>query len=1218
MKKDIIYRLLLLLFLVFFIKAKLIAQPAQPVKVDSVVILFTVSPDSVIVTKTPLKYGKSFAMSFQEDDSHVDIYNTVYPLFEGNGPSGGLYYTDGCGNSVTFKMSTAMYIFNGLNVDLLEPGPYHVPDYLTWPEIKELWEHNWGVENHGVSDPVTGHADYDIQRTQSYAKRKVNDSLYIKVFVQPNQGEAYYVPCQNNNYNGFLGQGMADGLNADETGIDLNDTSINWLSLPKINRIFAGNGYKNKADELYASSQQGSNRWVPWGWHTTFTPAFSSELTQIYYTYGELGLDNILIAPEDEILDYLAVKQAVTVNSNLVGNRLTITFSGNVPSDRRFYALTLKAVANQNINSINVYGTDDYSVIGEDEDSALINLSWDGRYYYPMEYLADSFTTVANETGSQYDALVAMDYVILMDCGSQKDSLRDVLCALNHQEWNPDYDSGFCDDISFVLGNDTTILIGDSVQLNGPEGDYSYNWSTGDTSQNIVIYPETDTVVWLTINNNLNFCATDSINIFIHTFSFSLGPDTTICQGECVNLSGPDTMLYYQWITSDTIFDTLQNITVCPTDTIEYILEVMDSFGYVTSDTIVVNVLPIPGWSLGADTTINLGECDTIFGPDGFASYYWYRADTLFDSIHQNVEVCPVDTTWYALVTTTSQGCASSDTVIYNVIQLEFSLGTDTSICLNSGVTLMGPDSMAVYRWYESDTSNLIDTVQNITVNPVDTTLYILYAVDSIGAYNYDSIVVNILPLPDAAITSSQSVCTGNTSRVVVTPSTGYENYIWHYNNQIDTSTIGVLVFVPNQSQLVSVEVVDSNLCKIEDDTLVDVWPNPILIAPGDTSACFGDSLEFVALGDGDIWWEDFSGNKLSDTNILKTEAINDSSFIVLDTSGYGCMTKDTVSLLVLPLPDVVIHHPDTAVCAYITIELTASGAESYVWNFNNQQVEGDTIYFYAEDTTSFILEGESAEGCFNSDSAIVEVKPVPVVTAWGLLPAYCQDDEPDSLFASPEGGLFSGSGMVGNIFNPAIAGIGKQEVVYAYTNEATCVGYDTLYTKIYGNGNDIDLGNPDTLFPGDTLTLDAGEGFEKYFWNTGDTSQILTIRFGDYSLGKRRFSVVGILNNCTSTGFVDITFIDPSVIVENNSAGFNIYPNPSSGSFSLSYTGNGGRVELNLMTLQGKVVYSKKMPTCIGNCHTQINLPKLPAGFYIVKFQSGTISGTSKILLNK
>jgi len=85
MIRYLTYHGILLLLMTVFMAENMPAQSPQPVKVDSVVVLFYNHPDSVTVNKTPLKYNKAFAMSFQEDDSHVDIYNTAYPLFEGNG-----------------------------------------------------------------------------------------------------------------------------------------------------------------------------------------------------------------------------------------------------------------------------------------------------------------------------------------------------------------------------------------------------------------------------------------------------------------------------------------------------------------------------------------------------------------------------------------------------------------------------------------------------------------------------------------------------------------------------------------------------------------------------------------------------------------------------------------------------------------------------------------------------------------------------------------------------------------------------------------------------------------------------------------------------------------------------------------------------------------------------------------------------------------------------
>jgi hypothetical protein len=1205
------------LFLIVFCFNTIVAQPPpNRVMVDSVEIFFVGTPEQVDIIKTPLKYNKSFAMSFQEDDSHVDIYNTAYPLFNGNGSTGGLYYTDGCGNSITFKMTSDIYIFNGLNVDLLEPGPYHVPDYLTWPQIIELWKKGYGISNHGVSDPVTGHADYDIQRTQSYAKRKVNDSLYVKVFVQPNQGDAYAVPSKNNNYNGFLGHGMSDALNPDYNGVDLDNPDVDWLSMQKINRIFDGYGYKNKADELYQFSLEGKHRWLPWGWHTNFTPAFSSELTQIYYTYGELGMDNILVASDEEILDYLAVKQSVVVDKKIDDNRVVLTFEGNVPSDRRFYALTLKIKADKYIYDVKVYGTDNYSYSWIFTDSLLLNLSWDGRYYYQMEYLADSFTSLAIQSGNQYDALVAMDYVLLMDCSKTKDSLRNLLCELNYEGWSPSYDEGFCNDISFDLGSDIILPKDDCVTLNGPqnEDEYQYLWSTGDTLSNIEICPDTDTLIWLTVKDKLGFCFTDTVAIKIYDFSFSLGNDTTVCQGVCVDLYGPDTMAVYNWLMNEVTFDTVQNVTVCPDTTTEYVLQVEDSLGFITSDTIVINVFPVPEWSLKPDTTINKGECDIIEGPSGFISYEWYQNGEIISS-EQSVEVCPEDTTEYILIVTTEEGCRSFDSIIYNVIIINFDIGNDTSICFGDSITLCGPDSLKEYKWYKNEVTEPFDTNRCVTVIPQQTTDYIFYGKDSLGAYNYDTLIVNINELPLFNLTSRSS-CLGELSRVVVQPYNEFVWYIWNYNNIIDSANTGLLLFVPDYTQFVKITVVDTNKCVNNDSTLVTVYMPPELVSPNDTSVCFGETVTLEADGTGFIWWEDSLGNVLSNNNVLEVNVEENAKYVVNDTSIMGCLSSDTVFLTKNDLPNVEIKGGDTIVCKYTDLTLKGEGANNYIWYLKDEEYVSDSILIYVEDTVTIALKGISTEGCINYDTSFVDYKPSPEVSAWGLLPAYCQNDPPDTLYGMPENGIFLGSGIIGDVFNPSIVEPGKNEVVYLFTNEEGCNGYDTMMTKVYSSAEPIDLGHADTLKPADSLVLDAGDGFDSYLWNTGDTTQSIILFYEDYPPGSYNFSVVGFIGECSATGNVEVTFINTQGIINNNATGILVYPNPSSGKLKLIYVGHGNDMSVNIFSSLGVKVYHKSFNGCTGKCEISLNLKTEVKGIYFLEYVQGNKRKVVKLLI--
>ena len=154
------------------------------------------------MTKAPLRYNKSFAYSFQIDDGGKDIYTHGYPFFEGGTIAGttypGLKFTDGCGNDLNFKMSTSLFSFSaygGGETDMHDPNSAFATLNVTWPEVIELYQHNWGVSNHGLTSSVTDDKEYEIARNHSYVKLKTQTAtsggIDLGIFVNPNGVETY-------------------------------------------------------------------------------------------------------------------------------------------------------------------------------------------------------------------------------------------------------------------------------------------------------------------------------------------------------------------------------------------------------------------------------------------------------------------------------------------------------------------------------------------------------------------------------------------------------------------------------------------------------------------------------------------------------------------------------------------------------------------------------------------------------------------------------------------------------------------------------------------------------------------------------------------------------------------------------------------------------------------------------------------------------------------
>ncbi len=143
--------------------------------------------------------------------------------------------------------------------------------------------------------------------------------------------------------------------------------------------------------------------------------------------------------------------------------------------------------------------------------------------------------------------------------------------------------------VSADAGSDRTIEEGENVTLSASGGD-TYLWSTGETSQSIVVKPSSTTNYKVTVFEN-NCEDSDTIQVSVKSIiansplsSANAGDDISICLGESVTLSGGggDT---YSWDTGDKDKD----ITVSPTRTTTYTL-MASSGGISTEDTITVTV----------------------------------------------------------------------------------------------------------------------------------------------------------------------------------------------------------------------------------------------------------------------------------------------------------------------------------------------------------------------------------------------------------------------------------------------------------------------------------------------------------------------------------------------------------------------------------------------------------------------------------------------------
>ncbi len=145
------------------------------------------------------------------------------------------------------------------------------------------------------------------------------------------------------------------------------------------------------------------------------------------------------------------------------------------------------------------------------------------------------------------------------------------------------------------------------------------------------------------------------------------------------------------------------------------------------------------------------------------------------------------------------------------------------------------------------------------------------------------------------------------------------------------------------------------------------------------------------------------------------------------------------------------------------TLYGTAAGGSgagySYTWSGPDGFLSGaqNPAFASAQPAQSglYSLVVTDSHQCQSTNDASVDVTvwPLPEVTFEGNIPGLCLDSDPILLSTgSPPGGAYSGSGVSGSYFYPALAGPGTHILTYSYTDGNGCTNYATNTAYVYNS----------------------------------------------------------------------------------------------------------------------------------------------------------------------
>jgi hypothetical protein len=359
----------------------------------------------------------------------------------------------------------------------------------------------------------------------------------------------------------------------------------------------------------------------------------------------------------------------------------------------------------------------------------------------------------------------------------------------------------------------------------------------------------------------------------------------------------------------------------------------------------------------------------------------------------------------------------------------------------------------------------------------------------------------------------------------------------------------------------------------------VNVGSYPIVNLGPDAAYCNNHILDAGNAGDTYLW------NNGSTTQTIN--ALDTALYFVDVTSPVGCTTRDSINLVINPLPTVYLG-PDTVSCgSYLLDPGPQPGTSTFLWS---DASTASTLF--TTGSGDFDVTVTDINGCVNSDSVHVDVPPV-TSTNIGPDTTLCTNDTGFLLNATQPGSntYVWQDGSTGSSFFVNLPGT----YWVTLTNFVGCPYTDTIVvTSVNPVQANIDV----NFITTNSATLDAGSGFTSYVWSTSASTQVITVTTnGTYIV------TTTDNNGCFTTDTVNIVFSLGLFNPDGSSSIMKLYPNPSEGVFNLSIDNlETSNLVAEVLDLNGKVVYNRVIGSVAGSVIEPFNLTDLRMGTYVLR----------------
>ncbi|MEM8584256.1 MAG: proprotein convertase P-domain-containing protein [Bacteroidota bacterium] len=642
-----------------------------------------------------------------------------------------------------------------------------------------------------------------------------------------------------------------------------------------------------------------------------------------------------------------------------------------------------------------------------------------------------------------------------------------------------------------IVADQPSICEGGSITLTGSGGGpgASYDWSNGQTGQQITLTPAASETVTLTVTDG-DCSDTQDFEVIVNSPPLvSVNDDFSLCAGlpSTLTATGGGFGADYQWSTSQSG----STINIFPLTTTTYTVTVTEN-GCTNTDEVTVTVEEPPVLELGNNQEICLGDNTNLFNlANGTGSYQWSTG-----SAAPAINVNPTQSELYG-VTLTDGNCSSEDQVLVIVTDVSVDLGPDVSICPGESVVLTA-NGPGTFLWSTNETSS------SIVVSPGQTETFTVTRTLN-GCTASDDIEVVVLAAPAVSLGADETICAGES---ITLSASGTGPFTWSTNETADQITVSPIVTTTYTV------TAGGSTCQASDQLTVFVAPGPSVELGPNQQICAGEELTLSTNVAGDTYsWS--TGSNQPSITISPTQA----EVYTLSVTENGCTAADSVEVTIVELE--VEAGTDPTICPGESVVLMATGANTYNWTDGPNSAD---FVVNPTQTTTYLVTGTTS-GCTDQDSVTVNVV---LNTSVSIAPqdAICPGDSV-LLIASGTGPFSWSTGEVGDEIwvQPATS-----TTFIAEAGVGACRVVDSIELEVQPPIL-FDIGPDTTLCPGQDLTLELAIANAQYEWSNGSTSGS-----ANYApLSPETATVVVTVDGCTATDSLSIDINDPVLSVSSD-----------------------------------------------------------------------------------